>query len=187
MYALPSRFGRLIGEAIEGLRNLLFMAGHEVRPERHANVGGDEMKENIRILLVEDEEDDVLMALDAFKKGRITNEVDVVSNGDEAMQYLRHQGKFKEQKPPKPDLIFLDLRMRVMNGFEVLEEMQKEPELARIPVIVLTGLESNMDIKRACEGGARDYVNKPIDTLDLFKALLSIKELGFEIVKPMVK
>jgi CheY-like chemotaxis protein len=145
------------------------------------------MKESIRILLVDDEEDDVLMALDAFKRGRITNNVDVVNNGDEVMQYLRHQGKFKEVKPPKPDLILLDLRMRVMDGFEVLEEMQKEPKFASIPVIVLTGLESNMDIKRACEGGARDYVNKPVDVRELFKALLSLKEFGFDVVKTQAK
>lgn len=142
------------------------------------------MDEHLTILLAEDEEDDVMLALDAFKRGRITNRVDVVSNGDEVIQYLRHEGRFKEQKPPKPGLILLDLRMRLMDGFEVLEELQKDPELARIPVIVLTGLESNMDIKRACEGGARDYVNKPIDALDLFKALLGIGELGFEVVKP---
>lgn len=110
---------------------------------------------NTRVLLVEDDDIDAALVQDEFKKvpGRLI--VDRVRDGDECMAYLRDPAK------KRPDVIFLDLKMPIKGGREVLAEMKVIPELAIVPVVVLSGSDVEADRLKAYELGANGYVHKP--------------------------
>jgi CheY-like chemotaxis protein len=112
-------------------------------------------------LLVEDDEDDVFFMRRAFKDAGLTNPLHVVSNGEEAIQYFAGQNAFADrQKFPLPDLVFLDLKMPGMNGFEVLAWLREQGTF-KFPVAVLTSSSEEVDFKRARELGAGCYLIKP--------------------------
>ncbi|MBN2093368.1 response regulator [candidate division KSB1 bacterium] len=132
-----------------------------------------ENRENNTILLVEDDPNDVLLIKRAFLKSNITNPIQVVDNGEEAIFYLAARGNFKNRRQfPLPVLILLDLKLPRKSGHEVLEWLNKQPCLKRIPVIVLTSSQQSLDINRAYDLGANSYLVKPV-TFDNLQALMN--------------
>ena len=119
------------------------------------------MKENSVFLLVEDNEDDVFFMKRAFHDARLPNQLHVVNSGDAAMEYLSNSGRFSNRAEyPEPDMVFLDLKMPGMDGFDVLSWIRQNRGLA-VPVAVLTSSPEDSDRKRARELGADCYLLKP--------------------------
>ncbi len=112
------------------------------------------------ILLVEDNEDDVIMTREAFADARISNEIHVVRDGDEAMAYLQQKGKFVNVV--HPGLILLDINLPKKNGMELLEEIKTDAALRHIPIIMLTTSDRQEDIVRSFSNGACSYITKPV-------------------------
>ena len=115
----------------------------------------------IEVLLVEDDPGDVLMTQEAFEEHKVRNNLTVVSDGAEALSYLRREGAY--EKAVRPDLILLDLNLPRRDGREVLEEIKKDEQLCRIPVVVLTTSAADEDILRSYQLHANAYVTKPVD------------------------
>ena len=123
------------------------------------------------ILLVEDDPNDVLLMQRAFRKVNLTHPLHVARDGQEAIEYLSHQGKFADvTRYPAPTLMLLDLKMPRKNGFETLEWLRQQPILKRTVVIVLTSSSERADINRAYDLGANSYLVKPGD----FQTLVSL-------------
>ncbi len=115
----------------------------------------------MQILLVEDNEDDILLEEEAIADAKLVNLMCVVRDGEEAMAYLRRQGKY--QNAEMPGLILLDINMPKKNGFEVLNEIKADPALMHIPVVMLTTSDSEADIVKSYAKGACSYITKPMD------------------------
>jgi CheY-like chemotaxis protein len=115
----------------------------------------------IEVLLVEDDPGDVLMTREAFEDYKVHNNLSVVSNGADALTYLRKQGPYEDA--PTPDLILLDLNLPRMDGREVLGEIKADEALRSIPVVVLTTSEAEEDVLRSYHLHANAYVTKPVD------------------------
>ena len=118
-------------------------------------------KKEVKILLVEDNEGDIVLTLEALKDAKAGNSVMVVRDGEEAMQYLLKQGKYKNAETP--DIIILDINLPKMNGKEVLEEIKKNESLSIIPVIMLTTSNSEKDILESYRNHANCYITKSSD------------------------
>jgi CheY-like chemotaxis protein len=108
------------------------------------------------------------------------NQVHVASDGAEALAFLKREGVHRDA--PTPDLVFLDLSMPKVDGFQVLAEMKADPELRRIPVIVMSGSEAESDLARAYDAQIAAYLVKPLDLGVYFGAIRAIKELWFNVV-----
>ncbi len=122
----------------------------------------------ITILLVEDTEDDVFFFDRAWRKSGSLGLLHVLPNGQEALRYLGRQGKYANAALfPWPDIVFLDLKMPMVNGFEVLKWVQTQHFLKSFPIVVLSGSAHDGDIQMAKELGAADYLVKPIHTEEL--------------------
>jgi CheY-like chemotaxis protein len=119
----------------------------------------------IGILLADDSEDDVLLLRTAFEKSPRLELRDAVRDGDEALAYLRRQGPYAAAK--KPDLVILDVNMPRVDGFTVLEKIKADPELRRLPVVMLTTSRRDEDVSRAYREGAATYIPKPVGLGDL--------------------
>jgi CheY-like chemotaxis protein len=115
----------------------------------------------IDVLLVEDDPGDVLMTQEAFADHKLRNRLHVVTNGVDAMAFLRKEGEYSEA--PTPDLILLDLNLPRMDGREVLAAVKDDPTLRTIPVVVLTTSEAEEDVARSYSLHANAYVTKPVD------------------------
>jgi CheY-like chemotaxis protein len=125
--------------------------------------------QKVEILLVENNEDDMLIIQEVFADMKLASIVDTVRDGEEALAYLRCKGKYKVAR--MPDLVLLDINMPKKNGFEVLEEMKKDPRLQSLPVIMLTTSHREEDVVRSYSNGACSYIHKLVD-LDQFKQLI---------------
>jgi CheY-like chemotaxis protein len=137
--------------------------------------------ELVEILLVEDDPGDVVLVRESFMDDKVGNNLSVVNDGVEALAYLRAEGKYA--KRPRPDLIVLDLNLPRKNGIEVLAEIKSDPELALIPVVVLTTSEAEEDIVRTYRLHANAYITKPVD-FDRFRAVVhQIDEFFVGVVK----
>ena len=128
----------------------------------------------IEILLVEDNPDDANLTVDALKAGKLRNRVNVVEDGVEAMSYLRREGKYAAA--PRPDIILLDLNLPRKNGREVLAEVKEDPDLKRIPVVIVTTSKSEQDVFEAYNLHANCYITKPADFSE-FKQVIRALEL----------
>jgi CheY-like chemotaxis protein len=115
----------------------------------------------INVLLVEDDPGDVLMIREAFSDRKVASRLHVVSDGLEAMQWLRRERAYAAA--PRPDLVLLDLNLPRMNGLEVLAQLKAEEQFRQIPVVVLTTSESEEDVQRSYALHANAYVAKPVD------------------------
>jgi len=135
----------------------------------------------IEILLVEDNAGDAELTRDAFATGKIDNTLHIVSDGVEAMAFLRRQGKYAGAL--RPDLVLLDLNLPRKNGREVLAEIKSDEELRRIPVVVLTTSKDEIDVLQSYDLHANSYITKPIDLGDFFRAVRSIEEFWLTIVR----
>ncbi len=114
----------------------------------------------IEILLVDDNDDDIVLLTESFADSRFLNILQVVHDGEEALEYLRQEGRYHSAKPP--GLVLLDINMPRMNGFEVLQAMKSDPILRTLPVVMLTTSTRDEDIARSYAGGACSFVSKPV-------------------------
>jgi len=131
--------------------------------------------EDYSILIVEDNTDDVLLIKRAFQQCGVVNPLRFVTDGEQAVAYLKGTGEFGDRKKnPLPVLILLDLKMPRMNGFEFLRWLRNEPDLKKIIVVILTSSSESPDINRAYELGANSYLVKPVRFEDLIRI---VKEL----------
>jgi len=131
----------------------------------------------MRVLLVEDNPADVQLTLTALRDARSHNQVHVVADGEEALTFLKRQGA--NINSPRPDLVFLDLSLPKVDGYQVLEAMKADPSLRRIPVVVISGSRSEVDIARAYDDQISAYLVKPPGVNEYFAAIRSLKELWF--------
>jgi len=131
----------------------------------------------IEILLVEDSPTDQLLAREALAEGRIPSRLHVVSDGVEAMAFLRGEGRYSSA--PRPDLILLDLNLPKKGGREVLAEIKASETLKAIPVVILTTSESEQDVRHAYQLHASCYVSKPVDFVAFRTAMQSIQDFWF--------
>ncbi len=132
----------------------------------------------ISILLVEDNPGDVRLTVEALKEGKILNQMAVVADGIEAMDFLRNS-----DNQTRPDLIMLDLNLPRMSGREVLAAIKEDEALRRIPVVVLTTSDSEQDILDSYNMHANCYVTKPVDLEQFIKVVRSIEEFWLTVVK----
>jgi len=137
--------------------------------------------EPIEILLVEDHQDEADLAIRALRKGKVHNHISHVEDGVEAMAFLRREGKYADA--PRPDLILLDLEMPRMDGREVLEEVKADNALKRIPVIMLTRSAAEQHVLAAYDRHVNCYIIKPVDPEQFRRAILSIEDFWFNVVK----
>ncbi|MFI5839765.1 response regulator [Catenuloplanes sp. NPDC051500] len=138
-------------------------------------------KSPIEVLLVEDDPGDVLMTQEAFEEHKLRNRLTVVSDGAEALAYLRQEGKYADVV--LPDLILLDLNLPRRDGREVLEEIKRDEKLRRIPVVVLTTSQADEDILRSYQLHANAYVTKPVDFERFITVVRQIDEFFVSVVK----
>jgi CheY-like chemotaxis protein len=139
----------------------------------------DEKMKLAHILLVEDNEGDILLTLDAFEECRVKTEISIARNGQEALDFLFKRGAFTEAK--KPDLILLDINIPIFNGHEVLQQIKADLKLKKIPVIMLTTSSDEQDLNKAYESHCNSYVKKPLDMNDFLSAILKIEEFWLQI------
>ncbi|MET7948276.1 response regulator [Micromonospora sp. NPDC005324] len=138
-------------------------------------------KSPIEVLLVEDDPGDVLITREAFEEHKLRNRLTVVSDGAEALAYLRQEGQYADAVAP--DLILLDLNLPRRDGREVLEEIKKDQDLRRIPVVVLTTSQADEDILRSYQLHANAHVTKPVDFERFIYAVRQIDEFFVSVVK----
>ncbi|SRR6266567_1573341 len=136
----------------------------------------------IEILLVEDNPGDARLTLEAFKEGRVLNNITVISDGVDALAYLRRQGP-KYSDAVQPDLILLDLNLPKKDGREVLAEIKADEHLKKIPVIVLTTSAAEDDIARAYGSHANCYITKPVELDRFLNVVHSIDSFWLSLVK----
>lgn len=134
----------------------------------------------IEILVADDNPGDVMLTKDALRDARILNQVHVASDGAEALAFLKREGVYRDA--PIPDLVFLDLKMPKVDGFQVLAQMKADPELRRIPVIFMSSSAAESDLARAYDAQIAAYLVKPADLDAYFAAIRAIKELWFNVV-----
>jgi len=127
------------------------------------------------ILLTEDNPKDVELTLEALSEKNLANQVVVVRDGVEALEYLRYEGEYKHRKRENPGVLLLDIKMPRMDGIEVLEAIRKDAVLKMIPVVMLTSSREEPDLKRCYELGVNAYVVKPVD---FSKFIEAVKQIG---------
>ncbi|MEV6926422.1 response regulator [Dactylosporangium sp. NPDC051485] len=135
----------------------------------------------IEVLLVEDDPGDVLMTQEAFEEHKVRNKLNVVQDGEEALAYLRREGRFADAT--RPDLILLDLNLPRVDGREVLQVIKEDQNLRRIPVVVLTTSQADEDILRSYSLHANAYVTKPVDFDSFIAVVRQIDEFFVSVVK----
>ena len=135
----------------------------------------------IEVLLVEDDPGDVLMTQEAFEEHKVRNKLNVVSDGEEALAYLRREGPHADA--PRPDLILLDLNLPRVDGREVLAVIKDDADLRQIPVVVLTTSQADEDIVKSYSLHANAYVTKPVDFERFIAVVRQIDEIFVSVVK----
>lgn len=129
-----------------------------------------------RILLVEDNEKDIELTLAALDEHNLANEVEVLHDGAEALDFFYRRGAFANRASGLPVVVLLDLKMPKVDGLEVLKQLKNDPELRRVPVVMMTSSREEQDLVKSYALGANAYVVKPVD----FRQFVdSVKQLGF--------
>lgn len=134
----------------------------------------------IEILLIEDSPSDAALTIEALQAGKIGNNLNLVTDGVEAMAYLRQQDRFA--KSQRPDLIMLDLNLPKKDGREVLRELKSDPSLKLIPIIVLTTSKADKDVMQSYELNANCYITKPVDFQQFIDVVKSIERFWLSVV-----
>lgn len=137
--------------------------------------------EPIEILMVEDNPSDVRLTMEAFKDAKVYNNMSVAADGEDAMAFLKRQGRYADS--PRPDLILLDLNLPKKNGREVLEEIKADPDLKRIPVVILTTSDDEKDILQAYDLHVNAYITKPVDLDQFIKIVEAVEDFWLSVVK----
>ena len=135
----------------------------------------------VEILLAEDNPGDVTLSKKALEQGKLGNNLHVVTDGVEALDFLRQTGEYDDT--PRPDLILLDLNMPRKDGQDVLKELKADDDLCRIPVVVLTSSESEEDIAKSYELNANAYLTKPVDFDGFIEIVNRLENFWFKIAK----
>lgn len=135
----------------------------------------------IKVLMVEDNPGDVELTRQALEDSKLVNYLHAVSDGLEALDFLRKEGVYVNA--PRPDLIFLDLNLPKKDGREVLAEIKSDPKLKHIPVVILTSSEAEIDILTSYQVHANCYVTKPVDLYQFIKVVKNIEEFWLTVVK----
>lgn len=143
--------------------------------------GGPDGKQPVQILLVEDNPNDVELTRKALESGRILTNLTVASDGREALEYLTREAD--DADSTRPDIILLDLEMPKMDGKELLKELDEDPALASIPVVVLTTSEAERDVVESYELNANAYLTKPVGYDDFQEVIRQFERFWFEVVK----
>ncbi|HCP31707.1 TPA: hypothetical protein DIT45_00380 [Candidatus Acetothermia bacterium] len=130
--------------------------------------------EKIKVLVVEDNPNDVTIIKRAMRKSEVKCELSFARDGEEALNFLYRQGEFEDA--PRPDLILLDLRLPKIDGLEVLAKIKDDNRLRRIPVIVLTISTSQEDMVKAYDSGAASYMTKPVDSKDFERLIQTVQD-----------
>lgn len=131
----------------------------------------------IEILLVDDSPADVRLTIEALKEAKVSNKIHVAEDGESALEFLRTPGR------RRPDLIFLDLNLPGIDGREVLEEIKSDPELAIIPVVILTTSRAEEDVLRTYRLHANCFITKPVDLQQFIRVVQSIEDFWFSVVR----
>jgi two-component system response regulator len=134
----------------------------------------------VEILLVDDDAGDVYLAQEAFEDCHFRNQLHVATDGEQAMAFLHRTGAFADA--PRPDLILLDLNMPRMGGHEVLSELKSDPNLSDIPIVIVTGNDSEGEILKAYNLSVDCYITKPIDVTKLMIAVCSIPHFQVAVI-----
>lgn len=135
----------------------------------------------INILLVEDNQGDVVLTMEALEEGRIHNVVTVLKDGQEAIDYLTKSGDYTDAI--LPDLILLDINLPKVDGKEVLSFIKNDPKLKRIPVVMLTTSSSEKDVIESYDSHANCYITKPVDVNKFFEVVKTIEDFWISIVR----
>jgi CheY-like chemotaxis protein len=135
----------------------------------------------VEILLVEDDPGDILITREALDQSKLVNNLHSVVNGEEALAFVRREGTYADV--PRPDLVLLDLNLPRRDGREVLAEIKSDPELRRIPVVVLTTSQAEEDVLRSYDLHANAYVTKPVDFERFVDVVHQIDEFYFAVVR----
>ncbi len=144
-------------------------------------MAADQFGHPVEILLVEDNEGDARLAREALKESKIRNRIHHVTDGDEALAFLRNEGQYS--KAPRPGLIMLDLNLPKKSGQEVLVEIKADDDLKRIPVVILTVSNDEADVLRSYNHHANCFVTKPIDLNRFLDVVRSIEDFWLTIVR----
>jgi CheY-like chemotaxis protein len=137
--------------------------------------------ELVKILLIEDNPGDVRLTLEAFREGKVRNKIYVVNDGVEALAFLHREGKYTDM--PRPDVILLDLNLPRKDGRQVLEEIKKDPNLTRIPVVILTTSQAEQDVLQTYSLHANCYITKPVELEQFITVVKSIETFWLNVVK----
>jgi CheY-like chemotaxis protein len=144
----------------------------------------DKDTQSVTILMADDDADDRLMAKEALDEARLANDLQFVEDGEELMDYLHNRGKYAGNgNSPRPGLILLDLNMPKKDGREALEEIKADPDLKRIPIVVLTTSKADEDIYRTYDLGVNSYITKPVSFEGLADVMKALSNYWFEIVR----
>lgn len=135
----------------------------------------------IEILLVEDNPGDVRLTVEALKEGKVLNHMSVAPDGVEALAFLRLEGEYAAA--PRPDIILLDLNLPKKDGREVLAEVKADPDLKKIPVVILTTSQAEQDILKIYELHGNCYITKPVDLEQFIAVVKSIEDFWLTVVK----
>lgn len=135
----------------------------------------------ISILLAEDNPADIELVREAFGSIGVNNSIEVVEDGEEAMEYLNQTGKFKDK--PTPSLILLDLNLPKLSGKEVLRNIKNDENLRRLPVVVLTSSQAERDVSEAYNLNANCYITKPVDVNEFIRSITVIASFWLNIAK----
>jgi two-component system, chemotaxis family, response regulator Rcp1 len=139
------------------------------------------MNEDVHILLVEDNEGDSVLTMEALKEARIINNISVVKDGEKALQFLNKEGEFTSAKTP--DIIFLDINLPRIDGTEILGIIKNSLQLKTIPVIMLTTSDAEQDIMKSYNNHANCYITKPVDIEKFMNVVHTIRNFWIRIVQ----
>ncbi|OGW28248.1 MAG: two-component system response regulator [Nitrospirae bacterium GWC2_57_13] len=143
----------------------------------------DQRGKRIKILMADDDEDDRMMMKEALEEACLADVIHFVEDGEELMDYLRRRGVHAEARTStRPDLILLDLNMPKRDGREALKEIKRDPDLRRIPIVVLTTSKAEEDVYRTYDLGANSYITKPASFEELIRTVKTLVNYWFEIV-----
>jgi CheY-like chemotaxis protein len=137
----------------------------------------------VAILMADDDADDRLLAKDALAECKLNNELHFVENGEELLDFLNRRGKYAGSTLPRPGLILLDLNMPRKDGREALREIKQDPELRKIPVVVLTTSKADTDISKIYDLGANSFISKPVTFDSLVNVMKIISNYWLGIVE----
>lgn len=144
------------------------------------------MNKEIHILLVEDNEGDIVLTMEALKEAQVLNTIDIVRDGDEALRFLRKEEVYKDAETP--DLIFLDINLPRIDGTEILSIIKNDEILKVIPVIMLTTSDAENDIMKSYCNHANCYITKPVDMDKFMEVIHTIKSFWIGTVQlPKIK